>query len=215
LANQTEAYFAEEVPMSIDIVASRRILFVLLFAFLVFRVPGAAAGQATDVKAEIGPAIGTSLSSLLIFSDQGGAARDFSSLTGKAGLILIFSRSLSWCPYCMNDAREWSALFERVQGMGFGLAVVTYDSSDKLSDFSRRFDIQYPLLSDKGSRAIKALGILNQEHGPGSFAHGIPHPMVFITDVKGVLRYRFSEAHYSERADKNDVLEVAKRLGAN
>ena len=52
---------------------------------------------------------------------------------------------------------------------------------------------------------IKALGILNEEHAPGSFAHGIPHPMVFVIDAKGVLRARFSEAKYSDRPDSPKI----------
>lgn len=171
--------------------------------------------SASDQLSGVGPTVGTPLADVIVADDETGAARDFASLTGEKGLILVFNRSLSWCPYCQADARQWSSRVDAAGRIGINLALVTYDSGDVLDAFARRFEIEYPLLSDKGSNLIRALGILNEEHGPGSFAHGIPHPMVFVIDASGVLRHRFSETHYSERADKDAVLATAGRLAGN
>jgi peroxiredoxin len=176
---------------------------------------GTGPARANEGKADIGPATGTSLGHVIAFRDETGASRSFASLTGKNGMILVFSRSLSWCPYCKADAREWSDLSGEANALGMGVAVATYDSIDVLEAFSRNRHIKITLLSDEGSRVIRALGILNKEHGPGSFAHGIPHPMVLIMDASGILRHRFSEEHYSERADKSAVLAAAATLSGN
>jgi peroxiredoxin len=183
---------------------------VLFCAFLVGA--GAGAARAADQRFDIGPAIGTPLADVIMARDQSGADRDFASLTSRNGMILIFSRSLSWCPYCMADARDWSGRVDQARGLGFNIAVATYDSIDTMRAFAERFDIRYPLLSDQGSSMIRALGIVNKEHGPGSLGHGIPHPMVLVIDAAGTLRHRFSESHYSERAAKDAVLAAAERM---
>ena len=43
-----------------------------------------------------GPKIGTAMADLVRASDQAGHARDFGSLRGKRGLVLMFSRSFDW-----------------------------------------------------------------------------------------------------------------------
>ena len=43
-----------------------------------------------------GPKVATAISHLITATDQHGVARDFSSLVGKRGLILLFTRSLDW-----------------------------------------------------------------------------------------------------------------------
>ena len=175
----------------------------------------APAGWASDARSSTGPAVGTALAETLVFKDQTGASRDFSSLTGESGLVLVFSRSLSWCPFCIADARDWATRVDAAAAKGVNIAIATYDDPDTLAGFAKRFGARITLLSDTGSKVINALGILNEEHAPGSFAHGIPHPIVFVIDAKGVVRSRFSETSYAQRPDKERVLGAAFALGGN
>ncbi|NNE83569.1 MAG: hypothetical protein HKN28_06330 [Alphaproteobacteria bacterium] len=43
-----------------------------------------------------GPAVGTQIPDPFMAPDQNNKIRDFSSLTGKNGLIVLFSRSFEW-----------------------------------------------------------------------------------------------------------------------
>ena len=76
--------------------------------------------------------------------DQNGETRNLASLTGERGLLLMFSRSFDWCPFCirqMNQLVEVSDRFAALdmgsdgdvlqsqsdtssQGYGLGLAIV-------------------------------------------------------------------------------------------
>lgn len=179
-----------------------------------FALASASTLRAEDVRSDIGPKVGDDIGGMIALPDQAGIRRDFVSLSGKAGLIVVFSRSLSWCPFCKTDAKQWSGVVKDAGDRGFNIAIVTYDAGDALAAFADRFNIQFPLLSDEGSHLISKLGILNQENAPGSFAYGVPHPMAFVINAKGVLKARFSEASYTDRADKNDVLAAAARIGA-
>lgn len=159
-------------------------------------------------KLDRGPLVGEPIPHRLAATDQTGAARTFESLKGERGLILVFSRSLDWCPYCKREALAWNGRYKDAEALGYRVAVLTYDSVRKLARFAKSRDIGYTLLSDPESEIIRAFDLLNEEHEPGGYAYGIPHPIVFVIDRKGVIRHRFSEDHYSERADIDLVLET-------
>ncbi len=119
---------------------------------------------------------------------------------------------------------------------GLGVAAISYDGPEILVDFSRRREIAFPLLSDKGSATIKAFGLLNtaaeEAVGPNrddpavaADVHtfvagaGIPadparvgmaFPGTFILDRQGRVTSRFFENLYIER---NTVSSIMLRLG--
>jgi cytochrome oxidase Cu insertion factor (SCO1/SenC/PrrC family) len=55
----------------------------------------AAPASAQD-RLERGPKVGAAIPHSLAATDQYGKARDFASLAGRRGLILLFTRSLDW-----------------------------------------------------------------------------------------------------------------------
>lgn len=90
---------------------------------------------------------------------------------------------------------------------------MSYDKVAALAQFSERRGIGFAMLSDTGSKIIRAFGVLNEEHEPGSYFHGIAHPIIFVLDGKGVVRARFSERNYSDRPDVGGVLGALRKIG--
>jgi len=174
----------------------------------------AAAAPAYD-KLDRGPRVGQPLPVKLVAPDQDGKIRDLASLTGKRGLLLVFNRSVDWCVYCRAQAVDWNRRLGEVRALGYEVAVISYDSLSAIKNFSEGRGIKYTLLSDKGSKIIRAFGLLNEDHPPGTFGHGIPHPIVFAIDPKGVIRHRFSEASYRRRPDIDVVLKVLRSTKGN
>ncbi len=66
----------------------------LVLAVLALAMLAAPAG-AQD-RLDRGPKVGAAIPHPLTATDQHGVARDFTSLSGKNGLILLFTRSLDW-----------------------------------------------------------------------------------------------------------------------
>ena len=58
--------------------------------------PGAARAAGSVDRLAQGPAAGAALGAEVRARDQSGAVRDFRSLRGKRGLLLLFSRSFDW-----------------------------------------------------------------------------------------------------------------------
>lgn len=68
-----------------------------------------------------------------------------------------------------------------------------------LQHFAKRKNIRFPLLSDAGSATIRAFGIFNDSIPSSNPFHGIPHPVTFLTDPKGVVQHKYFEEDYRER----------------
>ena len=164
--------------------------------------------QKIDV-AKMGPKVGQKIADFSL-QDQNGKVWRRDALMGPNGLMLVFSRSADWCPYCKTQLVELQSRLPDLKRKGMGLAVITYDSSAILADFSRRRGITFPLLSDPKSVTIKAYGLLNTSIDPGSTNYGIPFPGTFIVNRQGVVTDRFFEEAYQER---NTVASILLKLG--
>ena len=91
---------------------------------------------------------------------------------------------------------------------GYAVLAVSYDPVDVLAGFADKHGIAYPLLSDEGSRVIRALGLYN-EHLAEQAAHyglqardhqyGVPYPGVFVLDEEGVVAEKRFEQSYRVR----------------
>jgi AhpC/TSA family/Disulphide bond corrector protein DsbC len=93
------------------------------------------------------------------------------------------------------------ARFER---QGIKLAAISYDSEPILKYFADRQHIDFPLLADPNSKAIRDYHVLNTE-AVGQF-QGMARPGYFLIDQKGIIREKFFEAKYRERLSGNNVI---------
>jgi AhpC/TSA family/Disulphide bond corrector protein DsbC len=89
---------------------------------------------------------------------------------------------------------------------GVQVAAITYDSPGVLKSFAGRRAISYPLLSDEGSRTIKAFGILNGNIATDNPAYGVPFPVTYLLDAKGRVKRKYFEEDYRERYSAANIL---------
>jgi peroxiredoxin len=167
-----------------------------------------AAAERIEVQ-KLGPQEGQVIPDFRLPDAQGRVwTRD--ALMGPNGLMLVFSRSMDWCPYCKTQAIELQDQLEQIRSRGLGLAVITYDSPAILADFVKRRGITFPLLSDEESRTIRAYGIFNTTVAEETNSYGIPFPGTFLVDRNGRVTSRFFEDAYQER---NTVSTIMVALG--
>lgn len=120
---------------------------------------------------------------------------------------------------------------EELHQSGLGVAAISYDSREVLTEFAHRRGITFPLLSDEDSSVIKKFGILNTAVeaglGPGSedpdviaavakyvsasgFSHegiiGTPFPGTFVLGADARVTSRFFETFYQERYSTANVM---------
>ena len=107
-----------------------------------------------------------------------GKVIDSSALFGKSPVFLVFWAT--WCPNCKAEIphiNEMAAEFVP-KGMTFiGVNVGVNDSVKKVRRYAQKYNIQYPLYFDAGSKLTRKFKIAGT-------------PTVIIVDKSGIIRYR-------------------------
>ena len=101
---------------------------------------------------------------------------------------------------------ELQAKLTEFRKQGLAVAAISYDSPAVLKDFATRRGITFPLLSDQGSKTIRAFGILNEEVPAGTPFAGIPYPGTYIVDPSGRVTAKYFEEDYTQRYTASDIL---------
>jgi peroxiredoxin len=133
--------------------------------------------------------------------DQNGSERNFDSLRGKHGLLILFNRSADWCPFCKAQLVDLEGARKKFEARGVNVIAITYDSPAILSSFAARKSIHFTMLSDPGSKTIDAFGIRNPE--TTGYEAGVPVPNYYLIDPSGVIRFRHAESGLTDRITAN------------
>jgi peroxiredoxin len=144
--------------------------------------------------------------------DQDSQLQTLTSLSGEKGLMLFFSRSFDWCPFCKAQLKNIIAIQDEMAALGFNIASMTYDPVETLKLVESDFGVTFSMLHDEGIKHVDAFGIRNSDPGPDSFAYGIPHPGIMLINPDGIIMRKFAEENFRERPDLSYVLEVARGL---
>jgi peroxiredoxin len=174
-----------------------------------------AVGLAAPAGAEsidIGPAVGTAIPSPFHVHDSAGALQTFADLAGPSGAVLVFVRSASWCPYCIQQLRDIESVNAALKDRGYRLVTVSYDSAEVLSSFMKKYGVTYTMTSDRGSAMIDAFKIRDPQYGPNSKAYGVPKPAIFVVDRGGIVRAKLAEEGYKTRPPSAAILEAVDGL---
>lgn len=162
---------------------------------------------------DIGPPIGRKAPALAV-QDASGKPASLASVVGSKGVVLVFTRSAKWCPYCQNQLIALKDAEAELKRRGFRLAALSYDPPAVLSAFAKQRAIAYPLLSDEGSRTIDAFGLRDPAYGPGHYAHGVPKPAIFVLAPDGRVLAKLAEDGYRTRPTSEALLEAIDRVGS-
>ncbi len=181
-------------------------MIALLFAGM---APNAVADP--DYAATWGPSVG-SQAPLLAANDQDGEPQTVETLSGAKGLLMVFNRSVDWCPFCQRQFMELNEITKKFEALGVKVAGMTYDEPDEIKQFHQKWKLAFPILRDVDRQHVDAWGIRNEEYNEGSFAYGIPHPGVVLLSPEGKILAKFAEPGYRSRADWPTVLEEVRKL---
>jgi peroxiredoxin len=154
---------------------------------------------------DLGPAVGA-VAPPVSAADERGTAQTFASLKGDKGLVLVFTRSADWCPYCQKQIIDLDGAKAAFDARGYALAVVATDGPDKLLKFDAKREIDFPLLSDAQFRVIDAYALRDPAYPPGHKFHGLPVPTVFVLDSDRRVVAKLGDLSYKVRPSVEDVL---------
>lgn len=137
-----------------------------------------------------------------------GESVDLAAISGEKGAVLVFSRSLDWCPYCKAQALELETVTAELADAGWTMNVITYDAPELLADFGGDNDLTYTLLSDTDSATIDAFGLRNTEVKAGSRFDGIPNPAIVYIKADGEVAGVQKEEGYVNRPPTEGIPQL-------
>lgn len=137
---------------------------------------------------------------------------DFAGITGENGAVLVFSRSLDWCPYCKAQALELETVKADLDAAGWTLNLITYDSPETLNEFANESSLTYTFLSDTDSATIDAFGLRNTDVKAGSRFDGIPHPAIIYIKSNGEVAGVQKEEGYRDRPPTEGIPQLVELI---
>lgn len=176
---------------------------------------GLALPAAANPAFELGPATGAMAPSIGTPLDETGKPRALGSLMGDKGLVLVFFRSASWCPYCQAQLIDLNSGVAEMAKRGYRIAAISYDQPSVQASFIADRQIKYPLLSDPKSEVIDRFNLRDPQYKEGSRAHGVPRPVIFVLDRKGVIQAKLYEETYKTRPPVGLVIETLDKVAKN
>ena len=185
----------------------------LAAAALLFAAPFALAEEAAPAEMTVsdGPVIGE-LAPTFSAVTSAGETVDLAAISGANGAVIVFSRSLDWCPYCKKQALELEDVADELAAAGWNLSLITYDSLDTLTAFGAEKNLTYTLLSDTDSAMIDAFNLRNTDVTPGSRFDGIPYPAIVFISADGIVRGVQKEDGYKTRPPTEGLPQLVALL---
>jgi len=132
----------------------------------------------------------------------GGETINLSDYKGKKTVALYFYPKDN-TGTCTKEACSMRDSMKDLDKLGVQVLGVSTDSVKSHENFRNKYDLNFPLLSDKSKEIIKSYGVESD--------HGSARRMTFLIDKSGVIRHIWPKVKAAEHAD--EVAEKVKELG--
>ncbi|MEP7211298.1 MAG: peroxiredoxin family protein [Alphaproteobacteria bacterium] len=160
---------------------------------------------------DVGPAVGAQIPTFHA-RDADAKPVEWKDVAGPKGTVLVFFRSAKWCPFCQAQLIALRDAAAPLTQRGYKLVAISYDAPEVLTDFAKRRDIPYTLLSDKGSVMIDAFKLRDPQYPADSMAFGVPQPSIFVISPQGVVQAKLAEEGYKNRPPVDTVIGAVDKV---
>ncbi|QTD56559.1 peroxiredoxin family protein [Parasphingorhabdus cellanae] len=125
--------------------------------------------------------------------------------------ILVFTRSVEWCPFCQTQLKGIDAIVSDLQQRGYNLYGVSYDSVESQDRFSKNQMLEYTMLSDEGSKAIDAFELRDPQYTEGK-AVGVPYASIIVIDKDGKIVAKSVSGDFKKRPTNDQLLAIVDAI---
>lgn len=142
-------------------------------------------------------------------SNDGGT--NLATLLEDGPAILVFTRSVEWCPFCQTQLKGINAIVGDLDQRGYKLYGVSYDNVKSQGRFSKNQMLDYKMLSDEGSAAIDAFGLRDPQYTEGK-AVGVPYASVIVIDRDGKITAKSVSGDFKKRPTNDQLLAIVDSI---
>ena len=117
-------------------------------------------------------------------------------------IVVLYFYPRDNTPGCTKEACSMRDAMGELDDMGIQVLGVSTDSVRSHENFRNNYDLNFPLLSDKDKKIVKAYGVENEK--------GSARRITFLIDKGGVVRHVWKKVQTATHAD--EVIEKIKEL---
>lgn len=132
----------------------------------------------------------------------GGEKIKLSDYEGKS-LVALYFYPKDNTPGCTKEACSMRDGMEDLKGLGVQVLGVSTDGVKAHENFRNKYNLNFPLLSDKSKEIIKAYGVKS--------AFGSASRKTFLIDKSGVIQHVWNKVKTASHSD--EVKEKVQELG--
>ncbi len=132
--------------------------------------------------------------------DQSGENKSFQDLLGSKGLVL-YAYPKDNTPGCTVEAQQFTELVGAFEKLGFKVVGISKDSVKSHCNFTDKFKLGFPLLSDPDKTLLEPLGAWGEKKLYGKTSMGIIRS-TFVTDAEGKLLKVYKNVKAKGHAEK-------------
>ena len=159
---------------------------------------------------DVGLAVGDQVPLASNFQTSGGES-NLAKILENGPALLVFTRSVEWCPYCQTQLKSINSIVGELKDRGYTLYGLTYDSPDQQDRFSKNQMLQYDMLSDQNSTVIDAFGLRDPQYTEGRAA-GVPYASVFAIDKDGKVVAKSVSGDFKKRPSNEQILALVDAI---
>lgn len=134
----------------------------------------------------------------------GGETIKLSDYKGKKTVALYFYPKDN-TGTCTKEACSMRDGSDELEALGVQVLGVSTDSVKSHENFRNKYDLNFPLLSDKSKEIVRAYGVESD--------YGSARRVTFLVDKQGKIRHIWEKVKAAEHA--SEVAEKVKELGLN
>ncbi len=162
--------------------------------------------------------------------DAQGSEVSLSDLRAEGPVVISFYRG-GWCPYCNLELRAYAERMPEFVEAGVRLVAISPQTPDASLSLVERAELPFTVLSDVGNVVAGGFGLVHAVPAPVNAVYvangydlatdnaqdpddiSLPLPATYVIDRDGTVRFAAVSADYTDRANPDDVLAVARELG--
>ncbi len=132
--------------------------------------------------------------------DQSGEKKKLKDLAGEQGVILyVYPKDNT--PGCSTEAQDFRDRADDLKKLGYNVVGISKDSVQSHCNFTDKFELNFPLLSDPDVKLIEPLGAWGEKKNYGKTYMGIIRS-TFVIDSKGKLLRAYRNVRAKGHAER-------------
>ena len=159
---------------------------------------------------DAGPNVGERVPININISGRNGST-DLAALLASGPAVLIFTRSVEWCPHCQAELVQVNTELSAIKAKGYQVFAISYDNIEMVNKFAEDQKLDFELFSDEDSTFIDAIDLRDPQFTSGR-AEGAAIATVIVVDKMGAVMAKTISGNHDDDPPKDQIITLLDSL---